>query len=214
MRRAIHSFNSSGPFTTHLPIVIIAIFLCLTLFFDANTFAKVGGFTRENDYVLPATISTMGVDNNTHLLYAASNSFISVIDLRNANLLEDSFLSFGTICKLGLDSANKKLWVYHKIPAIDTDEQISTLTRVDLLNKGRNAIGTYFGFALAVRQSRIQGDFDYNDKVDFSDFLLFVANYGYISNLENWEPRFDLDGDGVIAFGDFLIFASHFGTSL
>jgi hypothetical protein len=41
MRRAIHSLNLSRPLTTHLPIVIIAIFVCLTLFLATNTFAAV-----------------------------------------------------------------------------------------------------------------------------------------------------------------------------
>ncbi len=41
MRRAIHSLDLSRPLTTHLPKIIIAIFLCLTAFLAANTFAAV-----------------------------------------------------------------------------------------------------------------------------------------------------------------------------
>ncbi len=41
MRKAIHSINVPRPLATHLPIVIISIFLCLTVFLATNTFAVV-----------------------------------------------------------------------------------------------------------------------------------------------------------------------------
>ena len=41
MRRAIHSFYSIRPLTTHLPKIIIAILMCLTLVSTAKTIAAV-----------------------------------------------------------------------------------------------------------------------------------------------------------------------------
>ena len=54
-------------------------------------------------------------------------------------------------------------------------------------------------------------DFDGSGFVDFSDFLLFVSNFGARQGDERYEGRFDLDGDGEVAFGDFLIFVGQFG---
>ena len=56
-------------------------------------------------------------------------------------------------------------------------------------------------------------DFNGDDAVDFSDFLLFTAQFGFSQEDEGYQARFDLDGDGTIGFGDFLIFANSFGTS-
>ncbi len=54
-------------------------------------------------------------------------------------------------------------------------------------------------------------DFDGDGAIDFADFLLFVAQFGFSEDDEGYEARFDLDGDGIIGFGDFLIFANAFG---
>ena len=56
-------------------------------------------------------------------------------------------------------------------------------------------------------------DFNGDDAVDFSDFLLFTAQFGFSQEDEGYQARFDLDGDGVIGFGDFLIFADNFGKA-
>lgn len=54
-------------------------------------------------------------------------------------------------------------------------------------------------------------DFDGDGTVGFSDFLLFVAQFGLSRDTAGYDVRFDLDGDGTIGFGDFLIFANAFG---
>ena len=56
-------------------------------------------------------------------------------------------------------------------------------------------------------------DFNGDEAVDFSDFLLFTAQFGFSQEDEGYQARFDLDGDGTIGFGDFLIFANSFGTA-
>ena len=56
-------------------------------------------------------------------------------------------------------------------------------------------------------------DFNGDEAVDFSDFLLFTAQFGFSQEDEGYQARFDLDGDGMIGFGDFLIFANNFGKT-
>ena len=58
----------------------------------------------------------------------------------------------------------------------------------------------------------LTSDFNGDGAVNFADFLLFVAQFGFNEDDEGYEARFDLDGDGTIGFGDFLIFANAFGS--
>ena len=60
---------------------------------------------------------------------------------------------------------------------------------------------------------RITSDFDGDGTVGFSDFLLFVAQFGSSQGDAGYDVRFDLDGDGTIVFSDFLIFVGVFGTT-
>ena len=53
--------------------------------------------------------------------------------------------------------------------------------------------------------SLIFPDFDNNGRVDFADFLLFVAHFGTTSQ------AYDLDSTGTVGFSDFILFVSHFG---
>ena len=53
-------------------------------------------------------------------------------------------------------------------------------------------------------------DFNGDGRVDFTDFLLFTAQYGLRQGNPGYDARYDLDGDGTIGFGDFLIFGSAF----
>lgn len=54
-------------------------------------------------------------------------------------------------------------------------------------------------------------DFSGDGRVDFTDFLLFVQQFGLSQSDEGYDARYDLDSDGTIGFGDFLIFANAFG---
>lgn len=60
----------------------------------------------------------------------------------------------------------------------------------------------------------IVGDFDFDDIVGFSDFLILSANFGTDPNSQ---PRWDLgDADlsgGTIGFPDFLLLQQHFGET-
>ena len=53
-------------------------------------------------------------------------------------------------------------------------------------------------------------DFNGDGRVDFTDFLLFTAQYGLGQGNPGYDARYDLDGDDKIGFGDFLIFSSAF----
>ncbi|MDE2797079.1 MAG: beta-propeller fold lactonase family protein [Gemmatimonadota bacterium] len=63
---------------------------------------------------------------------------------------------------------------------------------------------------LPLKEIAAQADFDSNGKIDFGDFLLFVAAFG----AENPDARFDLNEDGLVNFGDFLLFTSVFGRTV
>ena len=54
-------------------------------------------------------------------------------------------------------------------------------------------------------------DFDDNDIVDFTDFLLFIEKFGATKGNPHYDPKFDLDSDGTIGFSDFLLFVKDFG---
>ena len=55
-------------------------------------------------------------------------------------------------------------------------------------------------------------DFDADGDVDFSDFLLFAAQYGKtVGRFDKPDAAFDLDVDGEVGFGDFLILAAAYG---
>ena len=62
---------------------------------------------------------------------------------------------------------------------------------------------------LPLKEIAAQADFDGSGKIDFGDFLLFVAAFG----AENPDARFDLNEDGQVNFGDFLLFTSVFGRT-
>lgn len=62
---------------------------------------------------------------------------------------------------------------------------------------------------LPLREIAGKADFDGSGKIDFGDFLLFVAAF----SAESPDARFDLNGDGQVNFGDFLLFTSVFGRT-
>ena len=57
------------------------------------------------------------------------------------------------------------------------------------------------------------GDFDGDNRVDFSDFLRFATHYGSRSDDAGFDSAFDLNGDLRVDFLDFLVLAKAFGGS-
>jgi sugar lactone lactonase YvrE len=57
-------------------------------------------------------------------------------------------------------------------------------------------------------------DFNGDKAVDFTDFFMFVEQFGTRQGGAGWDPAFDLAQDGVIDFNDFFVFAEQFGTRL
>ncbi len=56
-------------------------------------------------------------------------------------------------------------------------------------------------------------DFDGDDFVGFSDFLIFAQVFGSERGDGTYDARIDLNSDGSIGFTDFLIFAQSFGSA-
>ena len=63
---------------------------------------------------------------------------------------------------------------------------------------------------LPLKEIAGKADFDGSGKIDFGDFLLFVAAF----SSESPDARFDLNGDGQVNFGDFILFTSVFGRTV
>ena len=57
------------------------------------------------------------------------------------------------------------------------------------------------------------GDFNADERVDFSDFLLFVNHFGQDRTGADFDPVFDLDDDGRTDLDDFFLFVDNFGRS-
>ncbi len=55
------------------------------------------------------------------------------------------------------------------------------------------------------------GNFNGDDTVDFSDFVMFALAFGLTSDMLGFDPIFDMDGNSVIGFGDLVLFALEFG---
>jgi len=58
---------------------------------------------------------------------------------------------------------------------------------------------------------RILGDLDWDDDVDFDDFIIFAAIFGTSVGEPSYNPEADLDNDDDIDFDDFIIFAGNYG---
>ena len=56
------------------------------------------------------------------------------------------------------------------------------------------------------------GDFNADNRVDIADVLIFVGHYGETSSSSTWDPRFDLNSNGVIDYPDLLALVGLFGT--
>jgi hypothetical protein len=56
-------------------------------------------------------------------------------------------------------------------------------------------------------------DFDRDGQVGFSDFILFISQFGTRQGDAAYDPIFDLDNSQDIGFGDFVIFTQNFGKT-
>ena len=57
-------------------------------------------------------------------------------------------------------------------------------------------------------------DFDGDNVIGSTDFLLFVSHFGLSEGDTGFEAKYDLDGNGMVGFNDFVIFAEGFGKSV
>ncbi len=61
--------------------------------------------------------------------------------------------------------------------------------------------------------SGLVGDFDGDNEVGLSDFVLFLDSFGATTSSADWDPRFDLDSNGEIGLSDFVLFLDSFGRT-
>ena len=87
------------------------------------------------------------------------------------------------------------------------------LVRAELSRGGRFETITP-NIRIELQLQALTPDFDGDGRVGFSDFLLFVSQFGARQGDGRYEARFDLDSDGAIGFGDFLIFSGDFGKEV
>ena len=59
----------------------------------------------------------------------------------------------------------------------------------------------------------LPGDFNGDNTVNFSDFLLFVQVFNTAEGDEDYNQVFNLDNTKRVDFGDFLIFVTNFGRT-
>ncbi len=69
---------------------------------------------------------------------------------------------------------------------------------------------TFADTHITLQPAALTPDFNGDGRVDFTDFLLFTAQFGLRQGNPGYDARYDLDGDDAIGFGDFLIFGSAF----
>ncbi len=62
-------------------------------------------------------------------------------------------------------------------------------------------------------QALLLGDFDLNNEVGLSDFVLFLDAFATTASSSDWNPIFDLDDDGEVGLSDFVIFLDNFGVT-
>jgi len=62
--------------------------------------------------------------------------------------------------------------------------------------------------------SALQGDIDGSGRIDETDKSLMEKALGANSSDPDWDPRCDLDGDGLVSFNDFAILMASMGEAL
>jgi hypothetical protein len=67
--------------------------------------------------------------------------------------------------------------------------------------------GSYTVLPLAVLPGDINGDWS----VDLKDLVLLADAYGSGPGLSNWNPKADIDNNGIVGLGDLAIMAKYYG---
>jgi hypothetical protein len=60
----------------------------------------------------------------------------------------------------------------------------------------------------------LAGDFNGDRKVDSTDFVIFLAAYGFSTGQPAYNSACDLNHDGIVNYADFVIFLANYGKSI
>jgi len=153
------------------------------------------------DKVLVSWIPNQALDVTGYRIHYRENEPGPPYDGRAALPGQPSPVTVGlaaTADVLGLDP--EKIY-YFAVSSFDVAGNESTLSE-PILVQTEETVETPAGLV---------GDFDNNGQVQFGDFFLFVERFGLRSTDENFDVRFDLNGDLNIDFGDFFVFVEQFG---
>lgn len=121
------------------------------------------------------------------------------------------FLGFGQVAPARLGSLGHATF--------EVIQEIPTQTKIRLLrSKYSTTAGRFeFNHNISVQilpitaVSSLLGDLNFDSKIDFADFLLFVQNFGKTTSGDTLLG--DLNTDAIVDFTDFLIFAQNFGKT-
>lgn len=202
------------------------------ILWDVETLAQIDSLAHESDVVAIAfspdgkTLAS-GSNNAGFNLWDVSDRVTPVVNIPDANLraVIQSTLGkprFAPITREDLASLTTLDASNRNIRELDGLEFATNLTELNIEGNplSSSAITTHVP-ALQERGVAVlfddkptaTPDFSGDGAVDIADFLLFVAQFGFSEDDEEYEARYDLDGDGEIGIGDFLIFVNAFGNS-
>ena len=88
------------------------------------------------------------------------------------------------------------------------------LAQMTVSDKAKNILRTNFTEIIRFEVQDtplISADFDGDGQVALEDFLAFAHAFGTQSGQENFDPKFDLNNNGIIDMPDFLIFINSYG---
>ena len=170
-------------------------------------------------------ILASGSDDRTVKLWdVATRQNIATLEGHTDWVSSVSFSPDGSTLASGSGDGRVKLWDVATRQNIATLEGYSNVVSSVSFspNSSTLASGSYDGTVLlwdmspyitplpSLPPAVLTPDFNGDGRVDFTDFVLFTAQFGLRQGDPGYDAWYDLDGDGTIGFGDFLIFSSAF----
>ncbi len=82
-----------------------------------------------------------------------------------------------------------------------------------MVSKDSQHVSVSWNLSHLAEFSGLVGDFDGDNEVGLSDFVLFLDLFGATASSADWDPRFDLDSNGEVGLSDFVLFLDNFGRT-